>query len=51
MSVIREKVPTVTSDRYMANDIENAALLVADGTIVMAANISDRVLGKKRDPG
>ena len=34
MAVIRDQVPTIEQDRYLADDIAKAAALVADGTLI-----------------
>ena len=42
---IRNITPTLEQDRYMAGDIEQASSLIADGTLVSAANLSGYVTG------
>jgi histidine ammonia-lyase len=46
MASIREQVPTLKNDRYMADDIANASTLVADGTLVSALKLSGHVTGE-----
>ncbi len=46
MARIRSIIPTLEQDRYMADDIENAANLIAGGELVRIANLAGYVLGE-----
>lgn len=46
MAVIRQAVPSLVQDRYMADDIQQAASLVANGTLSDAASLSGYVTGQ-----
>jgi histidine ammonia-lyase len=46
MKVIRAEIPTVKEDRFMADDIANAARLVADGVLLQVAKINGYVAGE-----
>jgi histidine ammonia-lyase len=41
ISLLRQKVPTLEQDRYLANDIEQAAQMVAKGAIVTITGMPD----------
>jgi len=45
MKTIRDQVPTIEQDRYMADDIAKAAALVADGTLIEALEVGGYVTG------
>ncbi|MGI9521952.1 MAG: histidine ammonia-lyase [Hyphomicrobiaceae bacterium] len=47
MATIREAIPTVDEDRYLADDIAAAADMVAEGTLIEVADIGGYVTGKK----
>lgn len=40
---LRQDIPTLAEDRYLAPDLEHASALIADGTIVEVANV-DRLM-------
>lgn len=46
MSVLRQKVPTLQEDRYMADDIAQASAMVADGDLLSSLCISGFVVGE-----
>ncbi len=46
MAVTRQTIPTLVQDRYLANDIDAASALVADGTLADTAGISGYVTGQ-----
>lgn len=46
MGVLRQDVPTLKEDRYMADDIANASSLVANGDFLSALNVSGFVAGE-----
>ncbi|MGI9355091.1 MAG: aromatic amino acid lyase, partial [Rhizobiaceae bacterium] len=46
MAVIRDQVPTIEQDRYLADDIAKAAALVADGTLIEALRLDRYCAGE-----
>lgn len=46
MSVLRQKVPTLQEDRYMADDIAQASTMVADGDLLSSLSVSGFVVGE-----
>lgn len=46
VSRIRSAVPTITEDRYMADDIQAAAAMIAEGDLVKVAGLSGYVTGQ-----
>lgn len=46
MATVREAIPTVDEDRYLANDIAVAADMVAEGTLIKVADIGGYVTGE-----
>ena len=46
MAVIRDQVPSIEQDRYMADDIARAAAIVADGTLIEALGLNGYSAGE-----
>lgn len=47
VDVLRSRVPTLTSDRYLADDIAAAALLVEQGSVADAAGVANLMNSRK----
>ncbi len=45
MAIIREKFPTLSEDRYLADEIDATSSLVTDGTLISELNLEGYVVG------
>ena len=48
IAMTRETIAPLAEDRYMANDLEAAALMIADGKLLTGFDLPEYILGQNR---